>query len=185
MKKYLPIVSLSVLVLSTADAQYGRPGPPFGGSADVNFAKSLWKGLKKARFVGEGTIHSTPYQGTHPHGAILKTVDGTVRVSGQKGVVIVKKNYGGPEVSKTKVANNPGKYLKTVTVMFKRKEGYDPDNKNWFWVKYGAEGEILKNSAGKSLAGRVAKGVKDKGCIACHVTAPGSDYVFNHDRYAR
>ena len=91
----------------------------------------------------------------------------------------------GRVVSKANVADHPKKYLKAITVMFRRPSGYDSENKDWFWVKYGPDGQIPKNPAGKSLAGRVAKGVKGKGCIACHRTAPGGDYVFNHDRYAR
>ena len=46
------------------------------------------------------------------------------------------------------------------------------------------EGSLDQNPKGIPLAGRVAKGM-DQGCIACHKAAPGGDYVFNHDRYAR
>jgi hypothetical protein len=35
-----------------------------------------------------------------------------------------------------------------------------------------------------SLAGRVAKGANE-GCIACHTSAPGKDYVFTHDRFMK
>lgn len=188
MIKYALFMIVVILYgLNTASAQYAssQPAPAFGSSADVNYARSLWKALTKARLVGERSVESTPYKGTHPHGAILRSLDSVLRVSGDKGEVIVKKNYGGPDVSKANVADHPKKYLKAITVMFRRPSGYDSENKDWFWVKYGPDGQILKNPAGKSLAGRVAKGVKGKGCIACHRTAPGGDYVFNHDRYAR
>lgn len=188
MIKYALFMIMVILYgLNTASAQYAssRPAPAFGSSADVNYARSLWKALTKARLVGERSVESTPYKGTHPHGAILRSLDSVLRVSGDKGEVIVKKNYGGPDVSKANVADHPKKYLKAITVMFRRPSGYDSENKDWFWVKYGPDGQILKNPAGKPLAGRVAKGVKGKGCIACHRTAPGGDYVFNHDRYAR
>ena len=33
---------------------------------------------------------------------------------------------------------NPAKYLKAVTIMFKRESGYDPKNGDWFYVKYNA-----------------------------------------------
>ncbi|MDH3671592.1 MAG: cytochrome P460 family protein [Gammaproteobacteria bacterium] len=126
---------------------------------------------------------STPYTGQHPHGAILDTIDGFIRVQGDSGVVIVKRNYGGEGVSKNAVADNPGKYLKAITVMFKR-NGYDPETRDWFWVKYRPDGSLDKNPAGMMLAGKVAKG-KPKGCIACHTAAPGGDFVFNSnaDRY--
>ncbi len=156
--------------------------PPFGTADDQAFAARLWQSLKARELVGEHATLSTPYVGTHPHGAILDTLDSRTRVDGQEGVVIIKRNYGGKDVSKANVANNPKKYLKAITVMFKR-PGYDPENKDWFWVKYAPDGSVLKNPKGMKLAGRVAKGMK-KGCIACHKSAPGGDYVFNHDRYA-
>ncbi|MFQ5995750.1 MAG: cytochrome P460 family protein [Acidiferrobacterales bacterium] len=182
-RSLLLVLSITIVCFSSASAQYGASGPVFGGSGDVNFAKSLWKTLTKRKLVGVGAIGSTPYKGTHPHGVILETLETTVSVSGKKGIAIIKKNYGGANVSKAAVANDPKKYLKAVTVMFKRESNYDADNKDWFWVKYGPDGQVLKNPTGKLLAGRVAKGA-GKGCIACHKTAPGGDYVFNHDRHA-
>ncbi len=184
---YRAILLVTALITASgAYAQYGSErGPAFGGEGDVNFAKSLWRALTKARLVGARAIGSTPYAGTRPHGSVLQTLDTTVRVSGQQGEVIVKKNYDGPGVTEARVADDPAKYLKAITVMFRREPGYDEDNSNWFWVKYGPDGQVLRNPAGKALAGRVAKGAKNKGCIACHAAAPGGDYVFNHDRFAR
>jgi len=67
--------------------------------------------------------------------------------------------------------------------MFKR-QGYDPENKDWFWVKYAPDGSILKNPKGMKLAGRVAKGMPE-GCIACHTAAPGGDMVYNNNRFMK
>ncbi|KPP84625.1 MAG: hypothetical protein HLUCCO07_05865 [Rhodobacteraceae bacterium HLUCCO07] len=64
------------------------------------------------------------------------------------------------------------------TVMFRREAGYDPDNADWFWVKYLPDGSLDKNPSGTPLAGRVGKGM-DEGCIACH--AGVEDYVFTSD----
>ena len=153
---------------------------PFGGAEDTDYAKRLWTALVKARMVGPDSIMSTPYTGQHPHGAILDTIDGKLKVRNNTGVVIVKRNYGGEGVSKQNVANNPSKYLKAVTVMYKRK-GYDADNQDWFWVKFKPDGSLHTNPKGVKLAGRVAKGMP-QGCIACHTAAPGGDMVFNHDR---
>ncbi|HHH38841.1 MAG TPA: hypothetical protein ENK50_04600 [Sedimenticola sp.] len=154
---------------------------PFGGSEEVSYAGTLWSAMQRAGLVGSGAIMSAPYTGVHPHGAILDTLDARVTVDGKENVVIIKRNYGGPGVSKQAVANDPGKFLKAVTVMFKR-PGYDPEDRDWFWVKFDPQGGVLKNPKGMSLAGRVAKGAP-KGCIACHQAAPGGDFVFNHDRY--
>ena len=152
---------------------------PFGGEDDVNYAKQLWNSMSSASYVGDNSIMSTPYTGQHPHGAVLDTIEGPVLMGNKLHHVIIKRNYGGEGVSKMAVANNPAKYLKAVTVMLKR-EGYDPENNDWFWVKYKADGSLDKNPKGMQLAGRVAKGMP-VGCIACHKAATGGDMIFNHD----
>ncbi len=139
--------------------------------------------LEGIQLVGKQATFSTPYKGTHPRGAILDTIDSEAWVNGHKDKVIIKRNYGGKGITKQAVANNPNQYLKAVTVMYKRK-GYDAATKDWFWVKYSPTGNILKNPKGMALAGMVGKG-GTKGCIACHKAAPGGDFVFNHDRYAK
>lgn len=63
-----------------------------------------------------------------------------------------------------------------------RVKGYDPENKNWFWAKFKPDGTLHTNPKKMKLAGKVAKGM-NKGCIACHRSAPGGDYVFNSDRF--
>jgi hypothetical protein len=176
MNKKLLLVATSMLFAITS-----VHAMPFGGKDDVAYAKKLWSQMSKNNLVGEDAIMSTPYVGLHPHGAILDTIDAKVKVGDNNGVVIIKRNYGGKDVSKMSVANNPSMYLKAVTVMYKR-DGYDADNKDWFWVKYSPKGDVLKNPKNMSLAGRVAKGANE-GCIACHTAAPGGDLVYNHDRY--
>ena len=156
---------------------------PFGEKEDITYSKTLWKAMVNANFVGKNGIISTPYTGQPPHGAILDAIEGQLTVNGQSGHLIVKRNYGGDGVSKTNVANDPSKYLKAITVMYKR-AGFDPENKDWFWVKYKPNGELHTNPKGMKLAGKVAKGMP-KGCIACHTAAPGGDMVYNHDRLAK
>ncbi|MCB1907792.1 MAG: cytochrome P460 family protein [Rhodocyclaceae bacterium] len=156
--------------------------PPFGDAASMAFAADLWQAMGAAGLRGSDALHGTPYTGQHPHGAILDTLDTTLTVAGRQGEIIVKRNYGGEGVSKAAVADDPGRYLKAVTVMFRREKGYDPDNADWFWVKYLPDGSLDRNAKGMALAGRVAKGAS-QGCIACHRGAPGGDMVFNNDRY--
>jgi hypothetical protein len=62
--------------------------------------------------------------------------------------------------------------------MFRREAGYDPDNNDWFWVKYTPDGGLHTNPKGMKLAGRVAKGMP-QGCLACHGARKGTDYQFN------
>jgi hypothetical protein len=160
----------------------GADEKPFGGAGSVDYAAALWKQLSKQRLVGPAATLGKHYQGVHPHGTVLDTIEGTVEVGGHQGTVIVKRNYGGEGVSIANAANDPGKYLQAVTVMFKREAGYDAENKDWFWAKYTPAGAVMDNPKGVALAGRVAKG-KQQGCIACHKAAPGGDLVYLHDRY--
>lgn len=176
-------VSLAIVALAACATNDSKDMPPFGGDDSVKYAGELWSQLDKANLAGANASVSKPYQGQHPHGAVLDTIEGTLKVKGHTGVVIVKRNYGGDGVSIDNVANDPGAYLKAVTVMYKREAGYDPEDNDWFWAKYTPDGSLAQNDAGMSLAGRVAKG-KPKGCIACHSSAPGGDMVFNNDRYA-
>ncbi len=178
MKKIPFILSAALISLSNL-----AMSAPFGSAEDISYAKQLWSALEGYQLVGKNATLSAPYKGTHPHGAILDTVDSEVWVNGYKNIVIIKRNYGGKGVSKMAAANHPNQFLKAVTVMYKR-NGFDPATKNWFWVKYAPNGQVLKNPKGMALAGLVGKG-GNMGCIACHKAAPGGDFVFNHDRYAK
>ena len=161
--------------------------PPFGGPANVDYAAKLWDVLASKQLVGSDSIRTYPYEGTQPHGKVLEYLETTVTVDGHSGVAMVKKNYrgeGDPESVEHRVLEDRMGSLASVTVMFRREAGYDPDHQNWFWVKYQPNGQPATNPKGMKLAGRVAKGA-DKGCIACHQAAPGNDYTFTHDRFAQ
>ncbi|MCP4297235.1 MAG: cytochrome P460 family protein [Proteobacteria bacterium] len=177
MKKLLTIISLVLFTLSSNLLI----AAPFGNSKDIKYSMKLWEAMTQDRLVGKDGIKSTPYTGTPPHGAILDTIDSTLTVDGYTGMVIIKKNFGGEDLTKTDVANNPSKHLKAVTVMFKRENGYDSENMNWFYAKYKPDGSLHVNGKKMQLAGRVAKGNNAAGCIACHKAAPGGDYIFNYD----
>lgn len=179
--KIIPLSACAAVLVACATTASSQQ--PFGDQDSIRYAGKLWSALEAADLAGRDAMLSKPYQGQHPHGAVLDTIEGTLTVGGRTATVIVKRNYGGEGVSIDRVYNNPDQYLGAVTVMYKRESGYDPENKNWFWAKYLPDGTLDKNPAGMALAGRVAKG-KPKGCIACHAGAPGGDYVFNHDRYA-
>ncbi len=150
----------------------------FGGKDDVEFAESLWKAMEG---YTDWQIKTGLYEGRSPHGKFLRSYYNIVPVNGANYHVIIKDNYGGPEAAQETVAKAPGDYLAAVTVMVQREAGYDPENGNWFWVKYGKDGTIEKNPKGMALAGRVAKGA-DQGCIACHSSAKGDDYFFTNDQ---
>lgn len=166
--------TLAAIVATAALGQMA----PFGNEEDIAYAKTLWGVLESAKLIGEGSITSRPYKGTEPHGFVLETVAAKVTVNGHTGVAIIKKNYGPEGVKVDDVAMEPARHLDAITVMFKREAGFDPEDKDWFWVKYKADGSLDKNPKGMQLAGKVAKGA-DAGCIACHSGADGEDMVFN------
>jgi hypothetical protein len=177
--------SISLLILTifiSGCAGYGETTkksmmkPPFGNAEDVALSEKLWNKLNES---GLNDKTATLYVGGPPHGKVREVLEGKI----DNRRVIVKRNYGGAGVSIKSVSENRAKYLKAITVMAKQGDGYDADNNNWFWVKYKADGSLHKNPKGMSLAGRVAKGM-DKGCIACHKSASGTDMVFAHNKEA-
>jgi len=152
---------------------------PFGTDADADYAEQVWSAMEEMNLAGDGMVRTFPYQGVAPHGMMLETLYTNATVDGHTGDLIIKRNYGPEGVSKDAVLSDPDKHLGAVTVMFRREAGFDPDNADWFWVKYLPDGSLDKNPKGMRLAGRVAKGA-DQGCIACHSGA-GPDMVFTSD----
>ena len=180
-KKALIQMSLAGLLLSIATASFS--GPPFSGPEDVEFAGKLWTALEQNRLVGPNRFQAMPYKTPPPHGHFVESIDGRISVGDRESIVIVKKNFGiSKKETRQEIADNPDKHMTSITVMFKRENGYDADNKNWFWAKFHPDGSLFKNPKGMALAGRVAKG-SNKACIACHKSAPGGDYVYIHNRY--
>ena len=173
----LGVVGLIASVASGCQSSPKEDGnetkPPFGSKEDVARAADLWKTM-------EGYTSWQPYpgkagwqEGGRPHGQFVKYhINSTAARSPGKpghGSIIIKENYGAKD-SKT---------LGAVTVM-KKIRGYDPENADWFWVKFAPKGNVMKNPMGMSLAGRVAKGMK-KGCISCHSNADGDDFLYIND----
>jgi hypothetical protein len=159
--------------------------PVFGSADDLAYAKKLWQQLETERIVGKQAIGNKPFfGGAKPHGMILELAYQMTTVAGHRGFVVVKKNYNGPGASVAAVEQNRQVYLDTYTVMFQREPGYDEENNNWFWVKYDKQGQVMDKIVGKrelALAGRVAKGntpSESGGCIYCHSSAGGGDYIF-------
>ena len=176
-KHVFSLKKTGAVLLASAMLWAGAPlamGAPFGNKEDVKFARELWQVLKKNKMVGQNRINVRPFAGNEPHGAIQQVLGSRVTVAGRKARVLVKANHGGKGLEIEHVYSSPNKFLKAYTVMFKREAGYDPQNKDWFWAKFDTKGELMRNPKKMLLAGRVAKGM-DKGCIACHTAAGGTD----------
>lgn len=82
----------------------------------------------------------------------------------------MKRNYGPEGVTVEEAEANPGEHLDAITVMFQR-AGFNPDNDDWFWVKYLPDGTL-------DLVGETQMAGNVGGCIGCHADAPGGDWIF-------
>jgi len=160
----------------------------FSGSADVLFAHQLWQAMEAKHLVGKQSIPLTPFfGGAKPHGMILEIYHHKLTVGNHKGFLILKRNYNGKGVSVKTVSRNRKKYLTSITIMYKREAGYDEANLNFFWARYKPDGSLFtKEMSGRKLqlAGRLIKGkdrASNKGCLYCHASAGGGDYIFYPD----
>jgi len=99
--------------------------------------------------------------GESPHGKFVAVYANGPALSAARGgmdvmpdrAIIVKENYA-----------EDGKTLVAVTPMYRLK-GYNPEGGDWFWVKYGPNGDVA------------AEG-KVKGCISCHADVADRDWRF-------
>jgi hypothetical protein len=162
--------------------------PIFGSPSDIKYARGLWQVLAETSLVGANSKPLEPFfGGAKPHGMILELASQVLIVNKHNGFVVLKRNYEGKDVSVEKVALDRAKYLSSITVMYQREPGYDADNMNWFWVKYSPDGTIVRKNTPtgeRQLAGRIAKGSSpegDGGCLYCHASAGGGDYIFYPD----
>ena len=167
------MASAIVSCQSNPDKDVKKPTPPFGGQEDVSRADDLWSSMKGYRSWKSYPGLEGWQDGMSPHGKVLKYYvnDAAAAHPGHPhdGAIIIKENYG---------ARDDGT-LGAITVM-KKIQGYDPENADWFWVKFDPKGNVMKNPKNMFLAGRVAKGMS-KGCISCHSNADGNDFLFIND----
>lgn len=148
-----------------------EPSPEAEVTEDVQYARELWAQISDYQTWTEPEGFQGWQEGMSPHGAVLRYYVNDVAEEDlmSDGAIIVKANY----------SEEGEDALKSVTIMEKR-EGYDPETGDWFYVKYAPDGTIMENPQGKKLAGLVGKGGA-KGCIPCHASAGGDDYLFMND----
>lgn len=148
--------------------------PVYGTTKDIDYGKTLWVRLRRARLVGDHRYSARPTKGQRPHGSVQQIIAGKISVKGRRARVIVKANHRGKGVSPEGVFEDAKRYLTGYAVMAKREKGYDRANADWFWTVYNPDGSIRKFE-GKAIAGRVDTGA-DNGCIGCHKKYGGKDY---------
>ena len=69
------VVAAVGLIACSQEAPKVADKAPFGGPNSVEYAKSLWTELEKAKLVGDNPIHSNFYPGFEPHGFALEVFD--------------------------------------------------------------------------------------------------------------
>lgn len=175
--RYTPILGACALLL-TALAQ--APGAHaqtainnYGLAADVAFAKRLWTALEKDRWVGTDRRLAQAQKGDRPHGVVQQITKGELAVAGRTGRILVKANHRGDDATVAGVMRQPNRYLTGYAVMYRREAGYDPANRDWFWVVFDRNGAI-RTFENKAIAGRVDTG-STNGCIGCHRKVGGND----------
>lgn len=161
---------------------------------EPTFEQRFWDWLERVKykenFAPWPGMEDKFLPGESPHGPFLKLyVNQPVHRNPEDPPyksVIVKENYkpvkkeakpaAKGEEAKKKPASKEEmkKKLVTMTIMYRMKEDYDPDHKDWYWVKYSPDGKVAQKD-GKPIGGRV------KSCIQCHANAAGDDYVFTND----
>ena len=165
--------SLAVGLASWTAPSIAQENEAQGSGDDANdpaFAQKFWDYLKKADFQEEWSRwpgHDEGFmEGRSPHGAFLKVyvneqVTGNLENPPVKSI-IVKENY------------NEQKELVAITPMYRVGKDYDPEHNDWYWAKYKPDGTLFEMK-GMKLSGKV------QGCINCHSSAKGKDYVFTND----
>lgn len=172
---------LASLLFLTLPVQ-SDPQQPYGDDVSIEYAEDLWVFMEDQRLAGKNAIMSHPYKGFPPHGIVLELLELPIAFKGTMGNLVIKRDYGGDGLTVEQVMNDPAKYLRSISVMFQRDKDYDPENNNWFYARYNKDGSITESKKGTKLVGRLAKGMS-AGCIACHSSADGEDFIFSHDRY--
>lgn len=80
------------------------------------------------------------------------------------GTVLLKENYLDRK-------GKPGKPT-TLTIMIKRKEGFDKKNGNWEFIEVDAQGEVI-------FQGKPETSNMSSPCIKCHQKIKERDYIFS------
>ncbi len=102
-------ISLSILAVAMVAVNAYADKAPYGDANSKRYAAELLRALEYRGLVGPSGVYAKPYRGRHPHGAVLDTIEGPLTVGGRADVVIIKRNYGGADVSTAAVANDPAK----------------------------------------------------------------------------
>jgi hypothetical protein len=160
----------AVVFATIASAVAAESENGHGGAVDDAYAAQLWAYMAENQLVGKNRMRSYPFVGSRPHGSIQEVITTEAKIDGHRGRLIVKHNYGADEdlSPKSVYSSKLDENYEALTIMFKREEGYDPGNKDWFWAEYKPDGSILVYQ-GTNLSGRSPV------CLGCHIPLGGDD----------
>lgn len=142
----------------------------YGGAFDLATAESVWSELDGHEAWPALPGREGIQTGTSTHGASWTLHVNEVAAADpdalDDGSIVALRSF------------DAASELEAITVM-KRVKNFDPDHLDWFWVKYEPDGRVALDDGGTPLAGAV--GGEGVGCIGCHASAPGDDFVFVDD----
>jgi hypothetical protein len=129
--------------------------------------EAVWSHLEDAQYQASWSFwpgREPYYSGTEPHGALLNTYLNELASEGLQAMLtqeaVTELPYGSILVKQNHM---PDSTLAAVTVMYKV-EGYDPEHKDWWWMKRLADGTVEASG-------------QPEGCITCHLQARDWDYL--------
>lgn len=141
----------------------------------VVFATYLVAGVKKpdAQLLWRYISYHSPYTsweswaGGYCRGIKGSCADAMVRIYSNFSEDKKSKHFFGSGTIAVKECHNNEGEISSISVM-SRVKGYNPENGDWFWAKYTADGDIVRQG-------------KVSGCIGCHQSADGGDFLFSAD----
>lgn len=147
-----------------------------GGSGSTTrqalFETRFWQYLTTSHYRNWAPVPGESgdfYQGESPHGSQLKMYLNRVAAGNvanlPNGSVLIKENY------------DDNRKLMAITVMYRTK-GFNPSGGDWWWAKYNPDGTVAR--APQAAGGLPLRGAP-KGCLQCHGSAAGNDFVFLND----
>ncbi len=141
--------------------------------SDQGYSEKLWGALAKKGLAGASAKPGTPRAAKEPHGPAAATTVSEVKVGGHTGKVAVQHVYGDKGTSLDEIAKDPGKHLKAVNVMVKRKPGHDAEHGDWMWVSYDPKGKMAIPKGAKPVGTTISP------CSDCHAQQKGQDYLYH------
>lgn len=168
-----PTACVGELAIETQDDLVAPVPVTYGRPADVVLAGDLVRWASDRGTWSSFTGMEGMVPGSGAHGAFQRFRLNAVAASNPEtlpsGSIIVLETYD----------SDQAQVPLSIAVM-QKVEGYDHLHADWFWAQLDASGVLAEDENGVPLAGRMGVDRED-GCIGCHATAPGDDFVYSNE----